>query len=407
MPVQSGQCIDLPSGVGISEGDLDLAGISLGEFSLSKLSISYKAKFLELLSEDSKRALVIDTIACRSIVRAGVASDPEMVDYFNRAANFYFSKERTPQEQTEWHRNNPIPRKQGKMDLSGLKYDDSKHAWRLTFSSKTPTRTIGVVNAGETDLTWWYGDFPNPIFYSSFKVGQKNTLRPSESFPVELVLQYGRYNLGDYHFSIRSSIGQKEDVLLEIAEDPYVSLGVELNARVRGDGTHFANLTNRSLVTAAARAMVDDKFNDSSETSKQVMVAQVLLAAQFPDAALAIVYATGGKGQFRMNLGSTSSINNLAKADTVIQHLKYSVWSGEYGESTNVLIHTQKALEAAESDLSEPPSPTTIIPVIRAAYNNAKSGNIKLGTEKADQALTELRFWPMQDGTIFKFTSPP
>ena len=115
---QQDQCGEVPVGVTIDKGQLDLAGANLGDFSLGKLNIQFTPEFQKVISDAATNALVQDYIRCKAIVRAGVHGDPEMVSYFMRLTHF-LSKEREVPEQIQWQQANPIPRKTGLKPADG------------------------------------------------------------------------------------------------------------------------------------------------------------------------------------------------------------------------------------------------------------------------------------------------
>jgi len=105
---QLDQCAEVPVGVTIDKGQLDLASAKIGDFSLGKLDIVYTPEFQKVISEAATNALVQDHLVCKAIVRAKVHGNPEMVSYFMRLTHF-LSKERTVAEQIQWQQTNPIP----------------------------------------------------------------------------------------------------------------------------------------------------------------------------------------------------------------------------------------------------------------------------------------------------------
>lgn len=107
---KQGDCGEVPVGITVNKGELDLAGSQIGEFSQAKLDIKFTPEFQKVLSESSLNALVQDYILCKAISRAGVYGDPEMVDYFTRLTHF-LSKERTVDEQQQWRAANPFPKR--------------------------------------------------------------------------------------------------------------------------------------------------------------------------------------------------------------------------------------------------------------------------------------------------------
>lgn len=107
---QPEQCAEVPVGVTIDKGQLDVAGAKIGDFSLGKLNIEYTPEFHKIVSDAGTNVLIQDILVCKAIVRAKVHGDPEMVSYFMRLTHF-LSKERTVSEQVQWQQANPIPRK--------------------------------------------------------------------------------------------------------------------------------------------------------------------------------------------------------------------------------------------------------------------------------------------------------
>lgn len=115
---QPDQCGEVPLGVTMDKGELDVAGAKLGDFSLGKLNIQFTPEFQRIISDAATNALVQDYIRCKAIVRAGVQGDPEMVGYFMRLTQF-LSKERTVPEQIQWQQANPFPRSTGLKSSDG------------------------------------------------------------------------------------------------------------------------------------------------------------------------------------------------------------------------------------------------------------------------------------------------
>jgi hypothetical protein len=103
---------EVPVGVTIDKGQLDMAGAKIGDFSLANLNIEFSTEFQRIISDAATSALVQDYISCKVIGRAGVQRNPELVDYFTNLTYFLSSKP-NGEEQTKWRQANPFPRKQG------------------------------------------------------------------------------------------------------------------------------------------------------------------------------------------------------------------------------------------------------------------------------------------------------
>lgn len=122
------ECGEVPVGVTIDKGQLNMAGVTVGDFSLASLDIKFTPEFQGIISEAAKNALVQDYISCKVIERAGVQKDPELVDYFTNLM-YFLSGKPSGQEQTKWRQENPFPRKKGKPELSeneSIDRDDKK-----------------------------------------------------------------------------------------------------------------------------------------------------------------------------------------------------------------------------------------------------------------------------------------
>ena len=371
-----------------NKNEFDVEAAKLGDFSLGKLEIKSTPEFQRIVSEAAGNALVQDYIVCKAIARAGVHRDAEMVDYFTRMTNFFAGKP-TPEQQITWQNANPFPKKRGRLEISGPMFVEAQKNWVFEFDETTPQRVMGVLNAGDEALTWWYKYFPTDYFYTDVHVGDKTTLKPKDSISVDLILKGANPKNKRHHFKIRADSGEEVVVFMEITGSPYKLLADELNKRLLSGSGGFTNLTNQDLVTERATEIVDEKFKDASSSSKQFLVSQVMLSAQFPYSAFTSIQI--GTGTVTPTPEARDllqkRLKQIAEIDEGIQHIKWAVKSEKEGNAEAVTLHTEKAYEAVKANYDA--SAKTIL-ILKEAKEDAQNGNIHRSVLKARGTIDDL-----------------
>jgi hypothetical protein len=385
-----GQCGEVPIGVSANKNDLDLAGAQIGDFSLGKLTINFSPEFHRVVSDAATNDLVQDYIRCKAIARAGVHSDPTMVDYFMRLSHF-LSRERTVDEQIKWRKANPFPKKQGKLELSGPEYVGADKKRVFQFSDKTPQRVMGVINAGEGPLTWWYDYFPSDYFYSDFHPGDKKTLMPKDNISVVLILKGANPKRKNHRFAVKADNDEEVVVELEITGSPYKLLSQELNKRLLANSERFSDLIDNSLIIKQASNLVEEEFSKASGSSKQFLVSQILLTANFPYAAFTYVRANQGQTLASHDPSEPTlldkDLEKVAEVDLGIQHLKWAVWKQQQGNSEEVAIHTEQAYKAVTTNYRVPEKTKSSL---KEAKEDARKGNTQTSASMAWGIIDEL-----------------
>lgn len=102
-------CGEIPIGVTIDKRELDIAGATILDFSLGKLEIKDTPQFEKIISEAASNLATTDILVCKTIARAGVRGNPEMVDYFTREIHF-LAGHPSISEQLQWRQTNPFPK---------------------------------------------------------------------------------------------------------------------------------------------------------------------------------------------------------------------------------------------------------------------------------------------------------
>ena len=151
-------CGEIPIGVTIDKRELDIAGATMADFSLGKLEVKDTPQFQKIISETASNSAVTDVLVCKTIARAGVRGNPEMVDYFTRMTHFFAGHPRTS-EQLQWRKTNPFPKAfpqpqsrsthTGFGDSVEIELDPS-----LARSCKQPT--VGLRRQPEYFVSIWY-----------------------------------------------------------------------------------------------------------------------------------------------------------------------------------------------------------------------------------------------------------
>ncbi len=191
------ECGKVPVGVTIDKGQLDMAGATIGNFSLVNLNIQFTPEFQRIISDAATNALVQDYISCKVIERAGVQKDPELVDYFTHLTYFLSSKP-TGEEQTKWRQANPFPTKKG--NPVSQSPTTSQHSEGANSPNVAGDHNVVIVNpsASEAKLDEirdllrqrGYPDDPNkllqkyPLGYAIFDLTYMNQVTPYEGLSV-------------------------------------------------------------------------------------------------------------------------------------------------------------------------------------------------------------------------------
>ena len=191
------ECGEVPVGVTIDKGQLDMAGATIGNFSLANLNIQFTPEFQRIISDAATNALVQDYISCKVIERAGVQKDPELVDYFTNLTYFLSSKP-TGEEQTKWRQANPFPRKKG--NRVSQSPSTSQHSEGANSPNVAGDQNVVIINppASEAKLDEirdllrqrGYPDDPNKLFqkyplgYAIFELTYMSQFTPYEGLSV-------------------------------------------------------------------------------------------------------------------------------------------------------------------------------------------------------------------------------
>lgn len=127
--VQRNECEKLPVGLSSYKSAIEIAGAQIGDFILGKGTINYTQEFTRLMSDEYAQEHLREQITCRAFARAahqiedlGAQNDLEVVDYFNTFF-IYFSQPKTPEEQLQWRKDNPLPRRGRHAELTGAVSD--------------------------------------------------------------------------------------------------------------------------------------------------------------------------------------------------------------------------------------------------------------------------------------------
>ena len=392
--VTPGVCQEPPVGVASSKANFDLAGANIGYFSIGRLFMSYDPSFQQVLSQASTEALTLDYLVCKAIARAGVEQDAELVAYFTRLITFLNQKQRSMEEQTAWQAANPFPKKKGKLQLSGPRFDPTTNTRSLLIPKGAPIQKMGVINSGDGPLTWWFEHFPTGRFYCSFSIGSRMTLPAQGGYPFDIVKTAMVEMSSRDNFKIKDNTGEEVEVYLITSEDPYDTLGFELNERILRGAADFSNLTDSSFVLRQAQEFADERFPQAEHTAKAFLVSQLLIIAQFPEAALKAYSVAATLDRRLTDEGFERRYmevpRDMASLNNTIQHLKWAASKGKQGDASELTLHTEMALKDTEEHGSLSNVSEVTVARIKEAVRNAKAGDTTSSTQNAEQALAQL-----------------
>ena len=197
-----GECGEVPVGVTIDKGQLDMAGAKFGDFALANLNIEFTPEFQRIISDAATNALVQDYISCKVIERAGVQKDPEMVDYFTNLM-YFLSRKPNGEEQTKWRQENPFPGRKGKPELSEKELtdqDDRKLYFECDYKLLPKTIPPGGLRA-----VLFYPNVPDP--HLSYEIIESGNPGEVNRYSSE------EYGTGDVGFRCQVSYYGKNPVL--------------------------------------------------------------------------------------------------------------------------------------------------------------------------------------------------
>ena len=106
---KASECGEIPVGVTLNTRELDIAGATMADFSLGELTVKDTPQFQKIISEADSNSAVTDVFVCKTIARAGVRGNAELVDYFTRMTHF-FAGHPSVSEQLHWRQTNPFPK---------------------------------------------------------------------------------------------------------------------------------------------------------------------------------------------------------------------------------------------------------------------------------------------------------
>ena len=143
-------CGEIPIGVTIDKRELDIAGATMVDFSLGKLEVKDTPQFQKIISETASNSAATDVLVCKTIARAGVRGNPEMVDYFTRMTHFFAGHPSTS-EQLQWRRTNPFPKAAPQEQSTPVE----SPSMRLAKTCKQPV--VGLRRQPEAFVPIWVG----------------------------------------------------------------------------------------------------------------------------------------------------------------------------------------------------------------------------------------------------------
>lgn len=266
--------------VALNKHQLEVAGLNIGKFALGKVDYRSQPELVKLITDASTDLLVVDYLVCVAKNRKDIdPNDPEQVHHIRIFLAFMQSKP-TADQILEWQRRNPLPKKQGNLEISGPFHASDKDRV-LPFNENDVFRPVTVINTGKGELTWWLEGFPTPYFYTELYDGRKTTLLPASdrTFSVSRT-QFPPEKLKLYPFRIRGDTNQRVTVALTLMvrsnPGPYDRLKQQLlrilSAKASG------SVPGDDVLVQLAKELISKEYPHESESLQYFAAAQLLFS---------------------------------------------------------------------------------------------------------------------------------
>ncbi len=339
------------------ETDLEIAGLHIGDFALGKFNVYHKPEVINVLSELSRDHLIVNYLVCVAKKRGEIETREQAAHLRNKLLFMHSKPPPTPQQIMDYDKEHPFPRKQGKLDITGVHQVNGDNY--LTFAGAKVDQEVGVINSGDGDLIWWLDGFPYPFFFSEADNKKTKQLKPKKSDTFHVVRTNFPVDAGKvYSFDIKSDTNEVASVGIKVEDvgsEPYAKLNRQFNSSLQDiyDGKPRYGITRKhllgsktdSLFYELAQAVVEEQFPDQDWGIRQIITAQVLTEGERYGAAL-IAYK-------RVSGVNWAAIQENASYAHMVNEIAYLAKAkGPDSEEQSIYFAFDKSAVAAEAEVT-------------------------------------------------------
>lgn len=207
---RSVECREPAALVTVSERNVELAAVALGEVTLGSFNATEKPEVFQLLSETVRDAGAIEFYICDAIRREHIQKgNSAQIDYIRRLLHFVAAKP-TPDQLAKWQAQNPMPPPLHEdLGAAGFQTPDFQPDERSvgTLSLKSiKGETFRIINSGQNTFTVWAKDFPADRFFLAPELKNPLPIAPSSALTLRIIPHIDAELFSESKFELHTNI---------------------------------------------------------------------------------------------------------------------------------------------------------------------------------------------------------